>query len=179
MNLMVKVLLKSGIRFSISFRWYAFQNFCTQISRPLAYGVRISSKASATADCIVHNISTNFMKRRRGRLETTGTRMAFTFLIAFVSRFYGCCCRIDWFSLCEKLIRIASIARPQEMYARAVHRKHKLRADPNVKNYAGLTPLTLAAHLGRKEMFQEILELANQVCSKKKSKSPLWACSTT
>ena len=50
MNLLVKVQWKSGIRFSISFRWYAFPNFCTQISRPLAYGVRIFSKVSATAD---------------------------------------------------------------------------------------------------------------------------------
>ena len=49
MNLVVKVLLTSGIRFSISFRWYAYLNFCTQISRPLAYGVRISSKGSVTA----------------------------------------------------------------------------------------------------------------------------------
>ena len=29
---------------------YAFLNFCAQISRPLAYGVRISSKASATVE---------------------------------------------------------------------------------------------------------------------------------
>ena len=50
MNLVLKVLLKCAIGFSICFRWYAFPNFCTQISRPLAYGVRISSKASATAE---------------------------------------------------------------------------------------------------------------------------------
>ena len=31
------------------FRWYAFPNFRTQISRPLAYSVHISSEASATA----------------------------------------------------------------------------------------------------------------------------------
>ena len=43
------MLLKCVIRFSISFRWYAFPNFRTQISCPLSYGVRISSKASATA----------------------------------------------------------------------------------------------------------------------------------
>ena len=49
MNPAVNVLLKCVIRFSISCRWYAFPNFCTQISRPLAYGVRVSSKASATA----------------------------------------------------------------------------------------------------------------------------------
>ena len=49
MNLVVKVLLQCVIRFSISFRWHAFPKFCTQISRPLAYGVRISSRASATA----------------------------------------------------------------------------------------------------------------------------------
>ena len=33
----------------ISFCWYALPNFCTQISRPLAYGVCISSKASSAA----------------------------------------------------------------------------------------------------------------------------------
>ena len=49
----ILVVLKCGIRFSISFRWYAFPNFRTQISRPLAYSVRISSKASATADFIL------------------------------------------------------------------------------------------------------------------------------
>ena len=47
--LLVKVLLECPIRFSTSNRWYAFPNFCTQISRPHAYGVHISSKASATA----------------------------------------------------------------------------------------------------------------------------------
>ena len=47
------------IRVSISFRWSAFPSFCSQISRLLAYGVRISSKASATAgsfpDCGVYH----------------------------------------------------------------------------------------------------------------------------
>ena len=43
----VKVLLKCVIRFSISFRWTHFR--LRKISRPLAYGVRISWKASATA----------------------------------------------------------------------------------------------------------------------------------
>ena len=43
-NPVVKVLLKCIIRFSISLRWYAF---CTHISRPLAYDVRISSKISS------------------------------------------------------------------------------------------------------------------------------------
>ena len=42
MNLVVKVLLKYNIHFSISFRWYTFPNFCMQISHPLAYC--ISSK---------------------------------------------------------------------------------------------------------------------------------------
>ena len=49
MRQVVKVLLECVIRFSIYFRWYAFPNFCTQMSRPFAYVVRISSKASATA----------------------------------------------------------------------------------------------------------------------------------
>ena len=53
---------KGAFRFSISFRWFAFPNFCTQISRSVAYtvyanfslgcvhGVRISSNAGATAE---------------------------------------------------------------------------------------------------------------------------------
>ena len=49
MNRVVKMLLKCVNGFSISFRWYAFSNFWTQVSRPLADGVPISSKASATA----------------------------------------------------------------------------------------------------------------------------------
>ena len=44
-NLVVKVLLKCSIRFSISIRWYAFPNFCAQISRPLACGVRTLLKS--------------------------------------------------------------------------------------------------------------------------------------
>ena len=35
--MVVKVLLKSAIRFSHSFHWHAFPNFCRQISRPLGY----------------------------------------------------------------------------------------------------------------------------------------------
>ena len=42
-------LMNPFIRFSIFFRWYAFPNFCTHISRPHAFGVRTSSKARATA----------------------------------------------------------------------------------------------------------------------------------
>ena len=46
----LKQNMKCSIRFSISFWWYAFPNFCMHISRPLAYSVCISSKlASATA----------------------------------------------------------------------------------------------------------------------------------
>ena len=48
MNPVVKVLFNCVICFSISFCWYAFPNFRTQISRPLAYGVRISLQAGAT-----------------------------------------------------------------------------------------------------------------------------------
>ena len=48
MDSVVKVLLECVNRFSISFRWYAFPNYCTQIFRPLAYGVRIPLKVSAT-----------------------------------------------------------------------------------------------------------------------------------
>ena len=64
MNSAAKVLLKCGIRFSISFRWYAFPIFCTQVSRPLAYGVRISSKSSATAVQIDGVTDSTFPLRR-------------------------------------------------------------------------------------------------------------------
>ena len=49
MNLVEKVFLKCIILVSISFCWYTFLNFCTQICHPVAYGVHISSKASPTA----------------------------------------------------------------------------------------------------------------------------------
>ena len=49
MNLVVKVLLKCSIHSSTSFCCYTFPNCCMQISPALAYGVHISSKASATA----------------------------------------------------------------------------------------------------------------------------------
>ena len=49
------------------------------------------------------------------------------------------------------------------MYRHALHRKHKIRADPHITNQAGLTPLALAAKLGRKSMFQPMLELTGQV----------------
>ena len=45
-----KVLLKCVIPFSTFFRWYAFPNFWTQNYLQLAYGVRISSKSSATPE---------------------------------------------------------------------------------------------------------------------------------
>lgn len=45
-----------------------------------------------------------------------------------------------------------------DMFFHATRRKHKIRGDPFVRNKQGLTPLTLAAKLGRKEMFHEILE---------------------
>ena len=54
--MVVKVLLKCVISFSISLRCYAFPSFCTQISRPLAYSVRISSKASATAGALSRTV---------------------------------------------------------------------------------------------------------------------------
>ena len=43
-----KLLLKCFIHFSISFHWYTFPNFRTQICCPLTWCVCISSKASAT-----------------------------------------------------------------------------------------------------------------------------------
>lgn len=49
------------------------------------------------------------------------------------------------------------------MFFHATQRKHKIRGDPFVRNNQGLTPLTLAAKLGRKEMFHEILEYQSTV----------------
>ena len=74
MNLVVKVLLKFIICFSISFRWYTFPNFCTQISCPLAYGVCISSKASATAD-LKHNIECCCFTFRQSSSRNSGRTM--------------------------------------------------------------------------------------------------------
>ncbi|CAH3196355.1 unnamed protein product, partial [Porites evermanni] len=50
-----------------------------------------------------------------------------------------------------------------DMFFHATRRKHKIRGDPFVRNNQGLTPLTLAAKLGRKEMFHEILEYQSMV----------------
>lgn len=52
------------------------------------------------------------------------------------------------------------------MFFHATQRKHKIRADTFVRNNIGLTPLTLAAKLGRKEMFHEILEYQSMVRKK-------------
>ena len=49
------------------------------------------------------------------------------------------------------------------MFFHATQRKHKIRADTFIRNNLGLTPLTLAAKLGRKEMFHEILEYQSMV----------------
>lgn len=48
-----------------------------------------------------------------------------------------------------------------DMYHHAVtHSNPKYRADPSVKNKDGLTPLALAAKLGRSEMFKAILDIS-------------------
>lgn len=44
------------------------------------------------------------------------------------------------------------------MYSYAVRHWHK-PAQTNVVNYAGYTPLTLATKLGRRQIFEEMLEL--------------------
>lgn len=51
----------------------------------------------------------------------------------------------------------------QEMYQHVLRRKHKTQANPWQANYSGLTPLALAAKLGRQDMFQLSLELTCQV----------------
>lgn len=55
------------------------------------------------------------------------------------------------------------------MFFHATQRKHKICADMFIRNNLGLTPLTLAAKLGRKELFHQILEyqstVRNEVCS--------------
>lgn len=50
----------------------------------------------------------------------------------------------------------------QSMYSYAVRHWAK-PADPNIVNAAGLTPLTLATKLGRKDIFEEMLELMKVV----------------
>lgn len=50
------------------------------------------------------------------------------------------------------------------MYSYAVRHWAK-PADPNIVNAAGLTPLTLATKLGRKDIFEEMLELMKVVCT--------------
>lgn len=49
------------------------------------------------------------------------------------------------------------------MYSYAVRHWHK-PAKTNVVNHAGYTPLTLATKLGRKQIFDEMLELMKVVC---------------
>ena len=53
MNLVVKVLLYAS--FVSVFHWYTFPSFRTQIPHPLVHGVRISSKASMTAEYVQYN----------------------------------------------------------------------------------------------------------------------------
>ena len=49
------------------------------------------------------------------------------------------------------------------MFFHATQRKHKICADMFIRNNLGLTPLTLAAKLGRKELFHQILEYQSTV----------------
>ena len=51
----------------------------------------------------------------------------------------------------------------QDMFFHVTQRRHKIRGNTFVRNNQGLTPLTLAAKLGRKEMFHEILEHQSMV----------------
>ena len=62
MNLVVKVLLKCSIRFSISFRW-----FCTQISCPLLLG-KLTALRRISGNCIGEEGVTEL----RGQLEDSG-----------------------------------------------------------------------------------------------------------
>jgi hypothetical protein len=50
------------------------------------------------------------------------------------------------------------------MYSYAVRHWHK-PARPNISNNAGFTPLTLATKLGRRHIFEEMLELMKVVNS--------------
>ena len=63
--------------------------------------------------------------------------------------------RVMWVTVAER----SSWDLFQSMYSYAV--QHWLReADPNLSNNNGFTPLTLAARLGRKTIFYEMLELS-------------------
>ena len=52
------------------------------------------------------------------------------------------------------------------MFFHATKRKHKIRGDTFIRNNLGHTPLTLAAKLGRKEMFHKILKNQSMVRNK-------------
>ncbi|KAK5969355.1 Olfactory channel [Trichostrongylus colubriformis] len=56
------------------------------------------------------------------------------------------------------ILHMCVISYSSSMYSYAVRHWAK-PADPHVVNYAGLTPLTLATKLGRKHIFEEMLEL--------------------
>ncbi|KAK3748465.1 hypothetical protein QZH41_011162 [Actinostola sp. cb2023] len=60
------------------------------------------------------------------------------------------------------VLHLCVIHDKMDMYQHALRRKHKIRGDFCTVNYAGMTPLALAAKLGRKSMFQPMLELASQ-----------------
>ncbi len=59
------------------------------------------------------------------------------------------------------------------MYGYAVRHWAK-PADVNIQNEAGYTPLTLASKLGRKHIFEEMLELMKVVCLSQ-PKCSMWA----
>ncbi|VDK50895.1 unnamed protein product [Anisakis simplex] len=56
------------------------------------------------------------------------------------------------------ILHMCVINYSNSMYSYAVRHWEK-PADPNIVNFAGLTPLTLATKLGRKDIFEEMLEL--------------------
>ena len=67
-------------------------------------------------------------------------------------------------NVCKTILSYwSSILSLQDMFLHATQRKHKIRGDSFIRNNLGLTPLTLAAKLGRKEMFHEILEYQSMV----------------
>ncbi|KHJ80179.1 ankyrin repeat protein, partial [Oesophagostomum dentatum] len=60
------------------------------------------------------------------------------------------------------ILHMCVINYSSSMYSYAVRHWAK-PADPHVINHAGLTPLTLATKLGRKHIFEEMLELMKVV----------------
>lgn len=62
------------------------------------------------------------------------------------------------------------VKKKQDMFNHAIRHPDK-KALTDIRNNEGLTPLALAAKLGRKELFLQCLELSHVVGTREKTKS--------